>query len=149
MIAPISGWEAETVIGLPMASAMHALDWTAYQADQGEVWAARWVPGPIPGPSTVDLLFCACELRRERFGTFAKLVLQLDDRPLTWEVINLDQARDRQRLATAAHAALHPTMRSRYSRDQLSADLDRFCYGLAAAWERLLGRSLDRGGIKV
>lgn len=135
-------------IGVPTALSArleaHQLDWTDYQRDGDELWAARWIPGDR------QLLFRACGVRVERFGVVTKLALQLEDRLLSWATLTLDAPEQRAKLVSAAYAQFPMELRAGYPAAQMARDLDRFGFGVAEAWARTNPRvALDRGGIAV
>lgn len=120
------------------------LDWSGYARDGDEVYAARWI-------HERTLLLCrAFRLTRDRFGARADIALQVDREVLAWEELRFTQARDRDGFVASAYAHLPQGLRPHYAREQLHRDLDRFTFGLEAAWELTRPRlELGHGGIAV
>lgn len=76
------------------------------------------------------------DVRKERTGIHAKIMVYLDDELLAWTNFNVERDEDRVRLANSAFKSLGPLEREGYSAEELKSQLGLFCAGL---WEAQIG----------
>lgn len=76
---------------------------------------------------TQTLSFSGSEIRQERTGTHAKIIISSDYHILAWSILNIERAEDRTRLSNQASTGLKI---KDYTKDKLRRDLDLFCSGL-------------------
>jgi len=74
--------------------------------------------------------FKAENIRHERTGLHAKVVLLHKHQALAWSVFNVERSEERTKLARAAFAALKPEVKNAYPEAALKRDFDLFCADL-------------------
>lgn len=100
------------------------------------------------GPDTVDakraltnssspanIIFRAKNIRQERTGVHATIIIGQDTAILAQDVFNVERDPERVRLANSAYQGVSRFLRESYHKDDLKHDLDMFCVGL---WERFI-----------
>lgn len=84
-----------------------------------------------------EIVYMADDVRKERTGIHAKVIIQLDDVMLAWTSFNVERDEDRTRLSNSAHKALGEIERECWSQYEMKHGLDLFC---AALWTESVGR---------
>lgn len=88
----------------------------------------------IAMPGGIDLVVRAESVRRERAGTFARVVWETGDGEyLIHSTFNIDQDEARVRLITRLHGKLSPAVAKAYPKNELQNDFDVFCVSVPTA----------------
>lgn len=83
------------------------------------------------------IFYHAEDVRKERTGVHAKVIITIDKKLLAWTSFNVERDEDRTRLANSASKALGSVEQEVWSSYEMKHGLDLFC---AFLWEQSLGQ---------
>lgn len=90
---------------------------------------------PLSTEATIH--YHADDIRKDRTGTHAKIVITLDSSLLAWSTFNIERDEDRVRLANSAWNSLGAVDAEVWGKPDMKRALDVFCHGL---WEDSIGQ---------
>jgi hypothetical protein len=93
------------------------------------------------------IFYHAEDVRKERTGVHAKVIITFDKVLLAWTSFNVERDEDRTRLANSAYKALGDIVREVWSQYEMKHALDLFCAGLWEATVALfVAEEMEGGG---